>query len=272
VVLKIFFVRVVDCGVLGVTFDKTFELHSFLQLIVCFNNQSMSWIDDILRYAIRFYYAIFAFYSMRTPIVQEQGLRPGMRIVLGNLISGNLLVILAVVMVITAALAFYFNHVRRQLAEQNQHQHVPGLNEEQEEQQGGGGGGGEQDEEEEQQGRGGGGGEQDEEEDDDDKEDDDEEEDDDDKEDDDDDDDEDPGGNPPPGGGAAQPGPSVEDAPDEGDNRTGRKSSKTTKKEELEKRRGPNGRFGKKRLAQIINFLRSKLKRRDRHSSSIQFV
>ena len=239
--------------------------HYILQLIVCFNNQSMSWIDGILRYAIRFYYAIFAFYSMRTPIVQEQGLRPGIRIVLGNLMGGDLLVILAVVMVavvmvITAALAFYFNHVRRQLAEQNQHQHVPGLNEEQQEEQGGGGGGG--------------GGREEQEEDEEVKEDDDDEEDEDDEEDKEDNDDEEerPGGNPPPGGGAAPPGPSVEGAPDEGDNCTGRKWSKTIKKEALEKRRGRNGRLGKKRLAQIINFLRSKLKRRDRHSSSIQFV
>ena len=57
-----------------------------------------------------------------------------------------------------------------------------------------------------------------------------------------------PGGNPPPGTGAAPPEASAKAAPGEGDTRNtkGRKRSKTSRKEELQKRRGANGRFEKK--------------------------
>jgi len=57
-----------------------------------------------------------------------------------------------------------------------------------------------------------------------------------------------------------------------GDNRTGKKWSKTTKTEELDKRRGGNGKLGKKRLAKIINFLRSKFKQRDRISKIFSLI
>ena len=125
-------------------------------------------------------------------------------------------------------------HVRRQLVEQDQQQDVlePGLNEEEQEQE-------QKQEEREQQvqeekEQQGGGGEEEEEE------------------------EEDcPGGDPPPGRGPAPPGPSAEDAPDEGDIRTGRKSSKTTRKEVLEKSRGEKDRFGKKRLKSSTFFVQN---------------